>query len=101
MTRPGVFEIRSRNLRTGVTNGPLDAVSPGAWRFNWADATLEVYNANTCDEFATGAMTFGNLSLWDVDMNPILKKKWLLTSKRPCGGVTKQLDDETITVEHN
>jgi len=101
LTKPGVFEIGSRNLRTGVQNGPLEAVSPGAWRFNWADATLEVYNVKRCDEFAGGTMKFGELKLWDTDMIRILKNDWLLTSERPCGGLTKQQDSQTITVQHN
>lgn len=104
LTQPGVFQVGSRNLRTGVQNGPLEALSPGAWRFDWADATLEVYAADTCNALAKGAMTFGDIKLWDTHMRPILKNNWLLTSKRPCDGVitrTKQLDHETITIQHN
>merc|ERR1712216_283710 len=100
LTRPGVYEIGSRKTRTGVVNGPLEADSPGAWLFNWADATLEVYAAKHCDEFATGKMTFGELKLWDTEMKPILKDNWLLTSERPCGGTVRQVDKQTITVEH-
>jgi hypothetical protein len=101
LARPGVYEIGSKNMRTGYQNGPLEADSPGAWLFNWADATLEVYDTNDCDEFAKGTMTFGELKLWDTEMKPIPSKNWLLTSERPCGGTVKQVDQETITVEHS
>lgn len=100
-TSPGVYMIGSKNLRTGDVNGPLEADSPGAWLFNWADATLEVYAVNNCNQFAKGPMTFGDLKLWDVNNNPIALDNWLLTSPRPCGGTIKQVNSNTITVEHN
>eukprot|EP01052_Picozoa_sp_SAG31_P033584 SAG31_NODE_3816_length_3856_cov_2.615917_3_plen_81_part_00 len=67
---------------------------------SWADATLEVYNVKSCDEFAIGPMHFTDIKLWDENMSP-MTPSWLLTGPKVCGGTTV-LDKKSgdITIEH-
>jgi len=98
LTGPDMFETVSKNVQTGQET-KLSCPRQGR-NFNWADATLEVYNVKSCDEFAVGPMTFTENKLWDTDMNP-MTPKWLLTADKPCGGKTTMENDGTITIEHS
>ena len=67
--------------------------------FNWADATLEVYNVKSCEEFAIGPMHFTENRLWDTAGKP-MAPKWLETGPKICGGSTTLNSDGSITIEH-
>lgn len=99
MTQPDIYEVVSQIVSTGQKT-TLQALGKGR-NFNWADITLEVYAMSECSQFSGGPMTFGEIALWDSEMKPITVDKWLLTSKRPCGGKVTQIDAKTITMEHS
>jgi len=99
LTKEGTYEVGSQNVKTGEKT-TLQAAGNGRI-FNWADITLEVYDLTSCDLFATGPMTFGEIKVWDTTMRPIKTDKWLLTSTKPCKGTVTQVDAQTITVEHS
>ena len=97
LTGPDMFETDSKNVATGQET-KLSCPRQGR-NFNWADATLEVYAVNKCDEMAVGPMTFTENKLWDTDGKPMVPE-WKLTKEKVCGGTTKLGEDGTITIEH-
>ena len=97
LTDEVTFETVSRNVATGLET-KLSCPRQGR-DFNWADATLEVYNVKSCAEFAGGAMHFANLSMWD-EHGTGLAPRWLSTGPKVCGGKTT-VDSDKITIEHS
>jgi hypothetical protein len=72
----------------------------GDYIYNWADVTLEVYSVATCNEFATGPMTFSGLVLKDQQQQT-LTPSWTKTGTTGCNGHLVQVDATTITIQHN
>lgn len=98
-TSPGVFEVVSRNTKTGKQTA-LKASGVGRL-FNWADVTLEVYDITSCALFASGPVTFSQMELWDTEAKPIASSDWLLTSPKPCGGSVTRVGVRTIAIQHS
>jgi len=46
--------------------------------FNWADATLEVYNIEDCGSYASGTMTFKDMKMVGVS-GAVLTPDWAVT----------------------
>lgn len=97
LSKNGYFETIGRNVATGETTS---LKSPRQGRnFNWADVTQEVYNVESCQDFAVGPMEFRDIRLWDTnfkDMSP----DWLLTTKKPCEGKIHQ-HGKSFSVTHS
>ena len=91
-----MFEVLSQNTATGE-NTTLRCPRQGKM-FNWADVTLEVYGISGCDNMAQGAMEFRDVQLWDEKM-VAMEPKWLLTSRKPCGGSIEILKETMETKE--
>ena len=53
--------------------------------FNWADATLEVYQITECALFSPARMSFSDVHIWDVHGKE-LTPTWTLSPESPCGG---------------
>ena len=73
----------------------------GSAPFTWANATLEVYSINTCDEFSSGPMVFSNIQMSDA--NGTLSPNWTLN---PAGGTTEcsgqlTVNGNSIIVQQN
>ena len=91
-----MFEVLSQNTATGE-NTTLRCPRQGKM-FNWADVTLEVYGISGCANMAQGAMEFRDVQLWDEKM-VAMAPKWLLTSRKPCGGSIEILKETMETKE--
>lgn len=76
---------------------------PNPVLFNWADATLEVYNAYSCGAMARGKMVMQNMKLWDDQYRSVPfpgASSWSVTGSRPCGGTTV-VQGNSVTIVHN
>jgi len=101
-------------------NGVIERVSADVWRidsewhgqhttllaqvggmnYNWADVTLEVYNVNSCGQFATGTFTAGALALYD-QQGQQLSPSWTYTAPTACSGSIRSVNGNTITISHS
>jgi len=72
----------------------------GDYLYNWADVTLEVYSVTACNQFSSGAMTFENLVLMDVQQ-ATLTPSWTLTRETTCTGIIQIVDPLTMTITHS
>ena len=93
-----IFSTLSQSLRTGektILKSPRQGRN-----FNWADITQEVYNMQSCQDFASSPMEFHNVTLWD-DQYQTMVPHWLLTTTKPCGGSIRQTDPTTFSIEHD
>jgi len=89
--------IDTKVVETGQNTTLFAAV--GDYLYDWADVTLEVYNIVTCDQFATGPMTFSGLTLKDVQQQ-VLAPTWQITGSTLCNGKETQ-SGSTITIVHS
>jgi hypothetical protein len=71
----------------------------GDYNYNWADVTLEVYNVDSCDDFAPNKANFNELTLKDAKGDK-LTPKWTFTKATSCGGKIAQASDTSIYIEH-
>lgn len=72
----------------------------GAYTYNWADVTLEVYNVTSCDQHSPGKVTFQNLELYGSNGEQ-LAPQWSGADSSECGGVVTVEDQGTISIQHN
>jgi hypothetical protein len=72
----------------------------GDYIYNWADVTLEVYQLDTCPQFATGRATFNALSMKD-SMGQTLNPSWQFTGATSCNGRIVQTAPNSIYIAHN
>ena len=93
-----VFTTVSQNIKTGAKT-VLKAPRQGR-DFNWADITQEVYNMKSCDNFASSAMVFNQVHLWDTTYQKMLPD-WLLTTEKPCGGRIVQNNEHSFSIMHS
>jgi len=72
----------------------------GDMNYNWADVTLEVYNVNTCNQFATGQFTAAKLALYD-SQGQQLSPQWSYTGATSCSGSIRSTNANTIVISHS
>jgi len=72
----------------------------GDYNYNWLDVTQEVYTVTTCQEFATGPITFASLMITDAAKNAITPS-WTITGTTDCNGHEVQTSSTTMTIQHN
>jgi hypothetical protein len=89
--------INSKVVETGANTTLYAQV--GDYNYDWADVTLEVYNVNSCTEFASGPMTFTALTLEDAQMQ-ILSPAWTLTGTTDCQGHETIVNSTSIQIVH-
>jgi len=73
-------------------------VSQNNRRFDWVDATLEVYYLNQCSQFAAGAFTYSNYVIRDINGYTITPS-WSAPTYTMCGG-TMSVAPSKITITH-
>jgi len=71
----------------------------GDYNYNWADVTLEVYNINTCSDFARGKMIFNSLDLMDAQ-GQTLTPQWKPTGQTLCGGSITSNGANSYSIQH-
>jgi len=71
----------------------------GDYNYNWADVTLEVYNVNTCEDFAPGKATFNDLVLKDAQ-GDTLTPQWTFTGPTSCAGSIAQTSPTSVYIQH-
>ncbi|MBY0574972.1 MAG: mannan-binding lectin, partial [Undibacterium sp.] len=76
----GVFTITTTWKGQPTTFNTIPVPS----QFTWANATLEVYTINTCNEFSSGAMTFSNMQILNSS-GGAMTPAWIAA---PSGGTT-------------
>jgi len=65
--------------------------------FDWVDVTLEVYSVNTCDQFASGPMTFENMVITVANAGQV-SADWAVTNPNTCNGVLDVVSPSDITI---
>jgi hypothetical protein len=68
--------------------------------FTSVDTTLETYNVNQCDQFATGPMTFSNMALADINNNGITPQWQQITGATECDG-SINFSGNTCVIQHS
>jgi hypothetical protein len=71
----------------------------GDYQYNWADVTLEVYQLDTCNQFAPGKAWFKDLNLKDKQGDK-LQPKWTFTGQTACGGSISLSKSSQVYIEH-
>jgi hypothetical protein len=71
----------------------------GDYNYNWVDVTLEVYNVDTCDQFASGASTFSGLAIDDDNYRPITSFPWQNSVNSACGGSVVERSSTEIAIQ--
>ena len=99
-TDGGTFVVSGTSAATGKSTA-LTCPRQGR-NFNWADATLEVYQITSCDMFSPAEMEFQHVSLWDTSYKPLLPE-WALSPPSPCGGsiIVDPVMNGAIHVSHS
>jgi len=91
------WKIDSKVVETGANTTLYAQV--GDYLYDWADVTQEVYNVNSCTQFATGPMTFTALTLMDSQMQ-VLNPSWTFTGTTDCSGKETQINSTAIQIVH-
>jgi len=68
--------------------------------FDWTDVTLETYSVTSCNQFATGPMTFSAMKM-SLTSGDRPTPQWNPTGATECGGRLSVLSPSTITITHN
>jgi len=90
--------IDTRIVETGQNTTLYAQV--GDYNYNWADVTQEVYNVDSCQEFATGPITFASLTITDSAKN-VITPSWSITGTTDCNGHEVETTATTMTIQHN
>jgi len=89
-------------VATGSAAGEITTLNAqvGTYIYNWADVTLEVYNVNSCNDYAPGPMTFSGLTIIDsLNADITAGAVWTLTPGTDCGGFIKQTGFNSFVVQ--
>jgi hypothetical protein len=86
---------------TSTFNGKSTTLNAqvGDYNYNWADVTLEVYNVDSCSDFAPDKAYFNQLTLKDVQ-GDLLTPQWTFTGPTDCGGSIVQVSSTSVYIEH-
>ena len=76
-------------------------VNTGSEKFNWPNASLEVYRLNSCSQTAVGPMTFFDMVMLDTEGNPISMDWDVDGNDSVCNTRLTLVDATTITIEQN
>eukprot|EP01123_Difflugia_compressa_P003942 TRINITY_DN15268_c0_g1_i1.p1 TRINITY_DN15268_c0_g1~~TRINITY_DN15268_c0_g1_i1.p1 ORF type:complete len:304 (+),score=40.35 TRINITY_DN15268_c0_g1_i1:2-913(+) len=103
-TFQGVIERQSESnwLVDSVFQGEHTTLNAdvGDYVYNWADITLEVYNVNSCTDFAPGKAFFNDLVLKD-EQGQTLNPNWSpYSGQTTCGGSIQQVSPTSWYIEH-
>jgi hypothetical protein len=72
----------------------------GAYNFNYADVTLEVYNITTCSQMSPGTLDFTNLALETGKGTPWVPPMWYITGQpSACDVKMKIVSPTEMTIE--